>query len=405
MKEKFWKNVPGGICSPRGFVASAEYAGLKKSGLDVAVIFSERPASVAACFTKNRCPAAPVELSRRHLRLGRGRGQAILANSGCANAATGLEGLRHARRSVQELAKGLNIPVSSVLVCSTGVIGLPLAVDKLIAVLPRCLAGLNPGKGKRAAEAISTTDTVLKIESIEFQEGGRAVRIGGIAKGAGMIHPDMATMLAFITTDAAIPPAQLQRDLNWCVERSFNSITVDGDTSTNDTVIVLANGAAGAVKKRSRESGSRFRAALLEVCRRLARKIAWDGEGATYHLEIQVGGARSFEEARNVGRSIGRSNLVKTAIYGKDPNWGRLLSAVGASGEVLNASRLNLSVNGKRVAEKGVLKNLPDAAFASIWKKKRIRFQIELGQGKEQAVCWSCDLSHEYIDINGSYRS
>jgi glutamate N-acetyltransferase/amino-acid N-acetyltransferase len=305
-----------------------------------------------------------------------------------------------------------------VLVCSTGVIGVPLDSGKIIAALPSCVAHLNRNYGEKAAEAICTTDTVAKIESIEFKAGGREVRIGGIAKGAGMIHPDMATMLAFITTDAHITSSRLQRNLNWCVERSFNCITVDGDTSTNDTVLVLANGASGvdvsrlavagrapAARRPASDPGGIFVDALLEVCRRLARKIAWDGEGATHHLEIAVGGGRTFEQARNVGRSIGRSNLVKTAIYGHDANWGRVLSAAGAAGERIDASRVLLRVDGKIVASGGIVRNAPDSVYADVWNKKRIRIDMDLGLGSASAVCWSCDLSHKYIDINGSYRT
>jgi glutamate N-acetyltransferase/amino-acid N-acetyltransferase len=446
-----FKNCRGGICAPQGFLAAAERAGLKKAGLDLAIIFSDAPASAAACFTLNQCAAAPVQLCRRHLKEGSGKARAILINSGCANAGTGLQGVRDARSTVNAVAQTLNIPLTSVLVCSTGVIGLRLQAQRIIAALPACARRLSRKEGARAARAILTTDTVLKVESLAFKMGGRAVRIGGIAKGAGMIHPDLATMLAFITTDASIAPARLQEHLNWCVERSFNCITVDGDTSTNDTVIALANGASGidvgkdtgmgrhgdtgtltasprrrvtassatnlqkdlslyfSASPRRRVTASAypelFRAALLEICQRLARKIAWDGEGSTHHLEIEVTGAKSFRQARNVGRSIGRSNLVKTAIYGHDPNWGRVLSAVGASGERIVQSRIRLSVNQRVVAEQGVLKNIADSVFDPIWRKKRIHIAVDLGLGEHRAVCWSCDLSHEYVDINASYRT
>jgi glutamate N-acetyltransferase/amino-acid N-acetyltransferase len=453
-----WRNCPGGICAARGFLAAAERAGLKKAGLDLTIIVSDRPASAAACFTRNRCAAAPVTVSREHLKKNKGRARAILANSGCANAATGERGLQDTRSTVDALARSLDLPPSSILVCSTGVIGLPLQADRIIAKLPVCVSRLSRKQARRAAQAIATTDSVLKIESIAFQAASGAVRVGGIAKGAGMIHPDMATMLAFITTDAAISPAMLQRCLTWCVERSFNCITVDGDTSTNDTVILLANGASGVevmeepasgrIDSRTRRHGDTgaivasprprvpasrlslsprplipaskpavsshlqdqvceddFRAALLEVCQRLARKIAWDGEGATHQLEIRVTGARSFEQARNVGRSIGRSNLVKTAIYGHDPNWGRVLSAAGASGERIDSSRVQLAIDGQVVAEGGVLKYLPDSVFTSVWKKKKIEIAIDLGLRDANATCWSCDLSHQYVDINASYRT
>ncbi len=452
-----FKYCPGGICAPRGFLAAAERAGLKKTGLDLAIIVSDRLASAAACFTKNCCAAAPVTVSREHLKKSKGCARAILVNSGCANAGTGDRGMQDVRSTVDALARSLDLPATSILVCSTGVIGLPLQAERITAKLPACVSRLSRKEETRAAQAITTTDTVLKIESIALQAGDRTVRIGGIAKGAGMIHPDMATMLAFITTDAALSPALLQRCLKWCVDRSFNCITVDGDTSTNDTVIALANGASGvqvakdlantrtdgetrrrgdagiqrrgdgaarlSASPRLRLSPSLrrgisasprprvlvpealFRAALLEVCQRLARKIAWDGEGSTQHLEIRVTGARSFEQARNVGRSIGRSNLVKTAIYGHDPNWGRVLSAAGASGERIDSSRVQLAVDGQVVAERGVLKYFPDSVFNSVWKKKKIEIAVDLGLGEENATCWSCDLSHEYVDINASYRT
>ena len=423
-----WKNCHGGICAPHGFTAGAVSAGLKKEGLDLVVLLSDRISSAAACFTGNRCAAAPVKLCREHLRQNKGWARAVLVNSGCANAATGFRGMQDARATVQALAGQLQVPASSVLVCSTGVIGLPLEVDKIFGALPRCLQRLGRNRGRDAARAIATTDTILKIESICLQVKDGTIRIGGIAKGAGMIHPDMATMLAFVTTDAAISPGRLQRELHWCVDRSFNCITVDGDTSTNDTVIALANGASGVAADEQgaimREGvGTRrgegepvvrtgmtvpmplFRAGLLEVCQRLARKIAWDGEGATHHLEIQVSGARDFEQARGVARAIGRSNLVKTAIYGHDPNWGRVLSAAGASGEDVSGSRMRLAVDGRVVAEQGVLKRIPDAVFLPIWKKKKIRFSLDLSLGDSSATCWSCDLSHKYIDINASYRT
>src|SRR5216117_66816 len=307
-----------------GFKTSAVAAGIKAGGvLDLALIYSDRSATAAAVFTKNTFIAAPLVVSKKHLEENGHRVRAILVNSGNANAATGEAGIRAACVCVEALAAQIGYGANEILVSSTGVIGRPLPVDAIKASIPRLVSALSPGNLEMLARGIMTTDTVPKIATAEVS----GARIAGVAKGAGMIHPDMATMLSFIMTDAEMPHAELDDALRYAVHRSFNSISVDGDTSTNDMVVVLANGLSGV-----RPQAADFQQMLLQICTELATAVVRDGEGATKFVELTIEGAPSQEAARTIGRTIARSPLVKTAIYGSDPNWGRIVGAIGNSG-------------------------------------------------------------------------
>ena len=337
-----------------GFSASGIAAGIKSASgrLDLACIFADRPSSWAATLTTNRFAAAPVKLARALLRQG-GPLQAVLVNSGNANAATGPEGDRRARKVAAAVAKVLELPAGRVLVSSTGIIGRPLPADRIVRAVPEAVRTLEAAGGGLAAQAIMTTDTFVKEAALELRIGGRTVRIGGMCKGAGMIHPNMATMLAYITTDAAVPQGLLRRLLRAAVERTFNRINIDGDQSTNDTVLLMAGGASGARVPASGPDRERFAAALDEVCRRLAELIVRDGEGATKLVEIAVTGARSAADAHRVADAVANSKLVKTAWFGRDLNWGRLAAAVGYAGVRVDPEKVSISLNGKAVVAAG----------------------------------------------------
>jgi glutamate N-acetyltransferase/amino-acid N-acetyltransferase len=392
--------VSGGVTAAREFVASGVAAGIKKSGLDVAVVFSMRPAAAAAVFTRNQVQAAPVTLSRKHLAVSRGAVRAVLINSGCANACTGQRGIRNAIASARTLASRLDVDPYSILVASTGVIGAPLPIRKLLRAIPGAVAALGRDQGDAALRAIMTTDTREKSSAVEFGTPGAAVRIGGMVKGAGMIHPNMATMLAVITTDAVISRTVLDRIFRRVVERTFNSLTVDGDTSTNDMVAVLANGASGV-----RLDPAKFEAGLELVCGDLARSVARDGEGATKLLEIVVRGAPSFLAARRVAKAIANSPLVKTAFFGEELNWGRILCAAGYSGVPFDPERASLHIAGIPVYRNGAGVARTRARAERALQAQDLRVELDLARGKASAAVWTCDLSHGYVDINGSYIS
>ena len=397
-----WHIIEGGITAPQGYLASGVSAGIKKKGLDLAVVFSSQTASAAGVFTLNRVQAAPVVLSKEHLKLSRGRMRAVLINSGCANACTGERGMHDAVLSTQCLASQLNIEPSHVLVASTGVIGDFLPMPALLKGISSAVSALNSRGGGAAARAIMTTDTREKSIAVEGRIGGKIVRISGIAKGSGMIHPQMATMLAVITTDAQVPPRELSRFLRQAADRTFNCLTVDGDTSTNDTVVALANGASGAAVSSAR---SYFEKGLEMVCEELAKSIARDGEGATKFVEIRVGGASDFEAARKVAKTIAHSPLVKTALYGEELNWGRILCAVGYSGVAFNPGRITLSLNGIPIFRNGSPVSSTRARAEKAMKAKDLLFEVDLAEGRALARIWTCDLSHKYVDINASYIS
>ena len=397
-----WHIIEGGITAPQGYLASGVSAGIKKKGLDLAIVFSSQTASAAGVFTLNRVQAAPVVLSKEHLKLSRGRMRAVLINSGCANACTGERGMHDSVLSTQCLASQLNIEPSHVLVASTGVIGNFLPMPALLKGISSAVSALNSQGGGAAARAIMTTDTREKSIAVEGRIGGKTVRISGMAKGSGMIHPQMATMLAVITTDVQVPPRELSKFLRQAADRTFNCLTVDGDTSTNDTVVILANGASGAVVSGAR---SYFEKGLEMVCEELAKSIARDGEGATKFVEIQVRGASDFEAARKVAKTIAHSPLVKTALYGEELNWGRILCAVGYSGVSFDPERITLSLNGIPIFRNGSPVSSTRARAEKAMKAKDLLFEVNLADGRATARVWTCDLSHKYVDINASYIS
>lgn len=404
-----WQIVEGGITAPQGFMASGIAAGIKKKGLDLAVVFSSQPASAAGVFTLNRVQAAPVVLSRENLKLSRGRARAILINSGCANACTGDQGMKDAQLSTGCLASHLNVDPKEVLVASTGVIGAFLPVPKMLKGIASAASALNSKGGTAAMRAIMTTDTREKTIAVEGRIGGKSVRIGGMAKGSGMIHPNMATMLGVITTDLQISSRELNKILHRVTERTFNCLTVDGDTSTNDTVFILANGASKAGASSSRALDSRcsafFEKGLTLVCEALAKSIARDGEGATKFVEIQVQGAADFESARKVAKTIAHSPLVKTALYGEELNWGRILCAVGYSQVPFDPDSVTLSLNGIPIFRNGSPVSSTRARAEKAIKEHDLQIEVDLAGGKASARVWTCDFSHEYVNINASYIS
>jgi glutamate N-acetyltransferase/amino-acid N-acetyltransferase len=389
--------LDGGVTAAQGFVAGVMACGIKPSGKpDLALVASRTPAAVAGVFTTNRVKAAPVILSQQ--RAAAGRARAVIVNSGNANACTGAEGMRAAERMAAAAARRLELAADEVLVLSTGVIGVPLPVEKIEAALPALVP--SPDGGDAAAQAIMTTDTRPKTAAVELATEGSTVRIGGMAKGAGMIHPNMATMLAVITTDAAIAPADLQGHLSAAARRSFNRIDVDGDTSTNDSVVLLANGASGTTLP-----GEMFAEALTQVCVSLARQIVADGEGATKLLEVTVTGAARLEDAEKAVRAITRSTLVKAAMYGNDPNWGRILCAAGYSGAVFDPAGARLVVQGIPLFAHGVPLPFDAVAASAALRAPEVAVQLDLGSGDESATAWGCDLSPEYVRFNAEYTT
>jgi glutamate N-acetyltransferase / amino-acid N-acetyltransferase len=396
--------VPGGITAPRGFRAAGVAAGIKASGApDVALIVPDTPAAAAALFTTNRVQAAPVTVSREHLAAAGGRVSAVLVNSGCANACTGPDGLRVARESAAVVGEHLGCPPSGVLVASTGVIGLALALDKLRAGIARAHAALA-ADGHGAAVAIMTTDTGPKEHAVRVETADGGFHVGGMAKGAGMIEPLLATMLAFVTTDADVAPAVLQRLLADVADRTFNAITVDGECSTNDTVIALASGASGTtIAGGTREQA--LAAGLEAVCRELALMIVRGGEGATKLLAIRVTGAESPAAAKQVARTVANSPLVKTAVHGGDPNWGRLLAAAGRAGIPFDAGRARVRIGPVLLFRDGQPFDGEAPRAADYLRGTNLEVEIDLGGGAHEATVWTCDLSAEYVRINGEYRT
>ncbi len=400
----------GSVTSPRGFTAAAAHAGLKPDGApDVALVVSATSCATAGVFTKNALRAAPVTYDAELLAERPGRMRAVAMNARVANACTGAEGLAAARAMAQAAEQAASLPPRTALVLSTGVIGVPLPVPQIAEGLRDAAARLTPEGGPDAARAIMTTDTRPKQCAVRFETPAGMVTVGGIAKGAGMIHPDMATLLAVLTTDAAGEPASLQPMFRRVVDRSFNAISVDGDTSTNDTALLLANGVSGVDPARDGALAKLFEDAVLAVARTLALAVVADGEGASKLVEIHVVGAVSETAARDVGRAIARSALVKTAIYGADPNWGRILAAAGAAGVALAVDRLTLEVAADgdwlTLASGGATAH-PDVARArAIFQQKTIRLRVDLGLGRAEAVVWTCDLTPDYVRINADYTS
>lgn len=394
-----------GVTFAKGFTAAGVKAGIKKSGnLDVAVIYTKTQAVVAGTFTQNKVAAAPVYVSKEVVATG--TAHAIVANAGCANACTGQQGLDDAHKMAQIAADELGVNADDVIVGSTGVIGVNLPMDKLEAGIKDAVANLSADGSDNAGRAIITTDTHSKSVTCEFELSGKTVRMGAIAKGSGMIRPNMATMLCYITTDIAIDQALLQKAVSGCVEKSFNMISVDGDMSTNDMVIVLANGEANNAKITEENADYQiFFEKLMMLCTELAKQIAADGEGASKFLTINVKGAKSFVDAKTVGMAIANSPLVKTAFFGEDPNWGRVICAVGYSGADMVPEKTVVKFGGITIFANGTGATYDEKALAHVMKEKDIVIDIELNMGQEDATVWSCDLSYEYVKINGEYHT
>jgi glutamate N-acetyltransferase/amino-acid N-acetyltransferase len=395
-----------GLTAVAGVRATGVACGLKKNGRpDLALIVSDGPAAVAATFTLNRVQAAPVLVSKRHLR--GGRFSAIVLNSGNANACTGRQGLRDAEATAAAVARAVGRPVGEVFVASTGVIGRPLDMTAIHAGVREAVRTLTARGGAKAAQAILTTDTVAKEAAVRFPAGRGHVTIAGMAKGSGMIAPHMATMLAVVATDVAVESRLLQRMLREAVSESFNCITVDGDTSTNDMVLCFATGAAGVPRLvAGTPACERFRRALREVCLTLAKMIARDGEGATKLAEVQVRGARSSREARLAAEAVATSPLVKTTLFGEDINWGRILAAAGRSGAAFDPERVDLFVDELPVVRRGVsLGSRAEAAANRRLRRREFALTVSLHAGRAAARLWTTDLSDAYVRINAGYRS
>jgi glutamate N-acetyltransferase / amino-acid N-acetyltransferase len=394
---------------PRGFRFAATACGLKKTGaLDLAIFASDLPASAAAVFTQNLVVAAPVLISKQHLRLSKGRMRAVVVNAGNANCATGAQGHAAAERTVAETAKRLGCATEELFVCSTGVIGVQLPVEKILRALPKVSRNRRASARSfaEASLAICTTDTRPKTAAASFKMAGKRVHMAGCAKGAGMIHPNMATTLAFVVTDAAIAPGLLQRTLKDVTARTFNAISIDGDTSTNDTLLVLANAAAAAPPIRNGSAAHRrFTAALEEVCRSLALQIVADGEGAQRVIEIEVRGAKTEAAARKIGETIATSPLVKTAFAGGDPNWGRIFAAAGRSGVRFDPALVDITMAGIRVLRRGRPLDFNERAASNKLLAEHVPIVVDLGAGKARARYWTCDMTAEYVRINASYRT
>ena len=406
------KQIKGGVTAAKGYEAASTAAGIKYQGrTDMALIYSQVPCVSAGTFTTNVVKAAPVKWDRQIVDSGAGV-QAVIVNSGIANACTGEEGMGYCKETAEAAAKALNIDAAGVLVGSTGVIGMQLLMQKLVDGI-QVLAGKKAEglqSGHDAALAIMTTDTVEKEMAVEIEIGGKTVTIGGMSKGSGMIHPNMCTMLAFITTDAAITKEALQKALSEDVEDTYNMISVDGDTSTNDTAILLANGLAGnqEITYASPEYET-FKEALHMVNETLAKKMAGDGEGATALFEVKVVGAESIKQAKTLAKSVVCSNLTKAAIAGHDANWGRILCAMGYSGVQFDPEKVDLFFESKagklQIIENGVATDYSEEVATKILSEPEITATADIKMGDYSATAWGCDLTHEYININADYRS
>jgi glutamate N-acetyltransferase/amino-acid N-acetyltransferase len=410
-----WQVVAGGITAPKGFRAAGMAVGLKPSGApDLALIVSNTEAIAAGVYTTSQVRAACVGYCQQRLEA-KPYSQAILINAGQANACTGDQGWQDAVLSSETVAAALQIPVESVLVASTGVIGQRIKMTELVTGIPKVVAALSEHGSEAAAQAIITTDLVTKSIALEMDWAGRPVRIGGIAKGSGMIHPNMATMLAFVTCDAAVSPALWQSMLQQAVAHSFNQITVDGDTSTNDCVLALANGESRtpAITEPGADA-DRLEAMLTAVCDHLAKAIARDGEGATCLLEVRVAGAVDDESARQVARAIAGSSLLKCAIFGHDPNWGRIAAAAGRAGVMFDQNALRIQLGDLELMHQG--QPLPfDRAAASAYLKQATQgdylqtdtvvIRVNIGSGSGEGIAWGCDFSYDYVRINAEYTT
>jgi len=399
------KKIEGGLCAPQGFVAGAAMAAVKyEDKYDVAIISSRVDSKVAGMFTTNRIQAAPVIYSKQVV--SRGAARAIVVNSGNANACTGPKGMEDCQAMAEAAALTVGVDPEQVVVASTGVIGVAMPMERVIQGVREAGNNLSEDGAHQTALAMMTTDTFAKEVAVEFSLAGKLVRLGGAAKGSGMIHPNMATMLAFVTTDVEIEGSLLQKALKEAVVASFNMITVDGDTSTNDSVVVLANGLAGNKPIcLEGEDFSLFALALQEVCIELAQLVARDGEGATKFIEVKVTGAISLDAARRAAKGIAGSSLTKAAFYGEDANWGRIICALGYSIDDFEPEAVDIYLGSLPVAKGGAGLDFSEEEAKRILMEKDIKVRVELNQGEFSATAWGCDLSHEYVTINGSYRS
>ena len=401
--------APTEAALPKGFRFAATACGLKKTGaLDLAILSSDVPASAAAVFTQNLVVAAPVTLSKKHLVASKGHMRAVVVNAGNANCATGSQGDFASQRTVEEAARCLGLPPRELFVCSTGVIGVQIPVEKILRALPMLARNRRPSARSFAELSLSicTTDTRPKTASASFRMSGKRIHLIGCAKGAGMIHPNMATTLAFVATDAVISPSLLQRTLRDVTGRTFNAVSVDGDTSTNDTLLVLANGAAGAPAVADGSKAHRqFSAALEAVCGSLAQQIVADGEGAQRVIEIEVRGAKTESAAKKIAETIATSPLVKTAFAGGDPNWGRIFAAAGRSGVKFDPSLVEITMAGIKVLKRGQPLDFNERAASNKLLADHVPITVHLHAGQASAKYWTCDFTAEYVRINASYRT
>lgn len=398
------QRIDGGVTAPKGFKAAGIRCGIKQSGSDLMLLVSDAPAVAAGVFTTNAVKAAPVILSRKRIESGVAR--AVIANSGNANACTGNQGMRDADDMTELVASALKVEKDEVLVASTGVIGHHLPMDKIEAGIADAVKALSEDGGNAAAEAIMTTDTRAKSIAVEVEIGGELVRIGGMCKGSGMIAPNVATMLTFITTDAKITPRALRLCLERSADLSFNCVTVDGDMSTNDSVFVLANGAAeNSIIDVSYPELEEFQAALDTVTTHLAREMARDGEGATKLVEIRVNGAVSVEDAKKMALTIANSPLVKTAIFGEDPNWGRVLAAAGRSGAQMDPNTTDLYFGTVKIFENGAPTDVSAEDARRPMLADELIITVDLNSGEASAKVWTCDFSYDYVKINAEYHT
>lgn len=399
------REIAGGITGPAGYSAAGVSCGIKATGKpDLAIVTSQATASAAAVFTTNLAQAAPILISRDHIERSGGHARAIVVNSGCANACTGADGMAHAATMARQTAAALSCRPEEVLVASTGVIGVKLDMSKVCRGISDAAKSLSPSGGPAAALAIMTTDPFPKEAAVEATIGGSTFRVGGIAKGSGMIEPMMATMLGFVTTDAGVEPALLQRALKAAVDDTFNAISVDGECSTNDCVFALANGASGTCVTETNYGD--FVEALRHVCQTLAISIVRGGEGATKLITVNVTGAESDQDARRAARAIANSPLVKTAVHGGDPNWGRLVAVAGRSGSAFVLDRAAVRIGPVELFQDGVPHDDRAEEAADHLKEQEVTVEVDLGTGgKGRSRMWTCDLTAEYVRINADYRT
>ncbi|WP_035186401.1 bifunctional ornithine acetyltransferase/N-acetylglutamate synthase [Alteribacter aurantiacus] len=397
-------NTQGGVTSPKGFKAGGVHCGIRRKKLDLGWLMSDVPATAGAVYTTNQFQAPPLKVTKESIFTDH-KIQGILVNSGVANACTGEQGLIDAYEMRRSFAQKANMNPDHVAVASTGVIGVPLPLDKIINGLSHLHEEENEG-APRFQQAILTTDTCEKSVSVELLIDGKVVQIGGAAKGSGMIHPNMATMLAFLTTDADLDHSSLQKALKMTIDKTFNMITVDGDSSTNDMVLVMANGKAKTnLINEAHPQWNEFCLSLQLVCEYLAKAIAKDGEGATKLIEVSVSGASDTEAAKKVGKAIISSNLVKTAVFGSDPNWGRIVCAIGYSEQPIVPEKVNVSLGSIPVVKQGLPLEFDEEKGKAYLNEKTIEIHVDLGQGSGEAKAWGCDLTYDYVKINASYRT